>query len=260
MTTTEQLVPARMAGWRSGLGILLRKELHQWWGTRLWWLQLGTWVVILNGITVGVLMDAGTPAARLEEAVQTFFLVGAFAIGVGAVLTAQGAVVAEKELGTAAWVMSKPASRPAFVLAKLGALAAGFLVTAILVPSVVFVAEVGLGLPVPLDLAGFTLGAAVVAVAVLYYLALTLALGTMFSGRGPVAGIGMGFLLFGMFGKGMLPPVVVLATPWTLGDVASATALGDALTFEPLIPIAFTLTWTVVLVGLAIRRFGREEF
>jgi ABC-2 type transport system permease protein len=249
-----------MAGWRSGLGNLIRKELRQWWGTRLWWLQLVTWVVILNGITAGVLADAGAPAARLEEAVQTFLLVGAFAIGVGAVLTAQGAVVAEKELGTAAWVMSKPASRPAFVLAKLGALGAGFLVTAILVPSVVFVAEVGLGLPVPLDIGRFGLGVAVVALAVLYYLALTLALGTVFTGRGPVAGIGMGFLLVGMFGKGMLPPAVVLATPWTLGDVASSAALGDSLTFNPLVPVAATATWTVVLVGVAIWRFGREEF
>ena len=61
-----------------------------------------------------------------------------------------------------------------------------------------------------------------------------------------------------MFGTAMLPPVVVLATPWMLGEVAASTALGDSLTFDPLVPIAFTIRGAVVLVAVAIRRFGWE--
>ena len=40
---------------------------------------------------------------------------------IAVVAKTQGAIIGEKQLGTAAWVLSKPASRRAFVLAKLRA-------------------------------------------------------------------------------------------------------------------------------------------
>ena len=64
---------------------------------------------------------------------------GATAIGIGVIVTVQGAIVGEKELGTAAWVISKPVSRASFIVAKLVGHGVGFLVTALVVPAVVFV-------------------------------------------------------------------------------------------------------------------------
>jgi ABC-2 type transport system permease protein len=255
------LVPAHLGGWHSGLGNLFRKELRQWWGTRLWWAQLLTWVVILNGTAAAAMADpVMAPAALVEEAVKTFMLVAATAIGIGAVLTAQGVIVGEKELGTAAWVMSKPVSRPSFVLAKLGALTVGFFVTALLVPAMIYVAEAELLLPHSISYPRLAAGVAVVGLAVLFYLALTVALGTVFAGRGPIAGIGIGLLLAGIFFKGMLPPALVLLTPWTLGDVAGSIALNSAASFDWRLPVVATATWTVSLIGMAIWRFTRDEF
>jgi ABC-2 type transport system permease protein len=208
-----------------------------------------------------VMLDSGmAPDALVQEAVQTFLLVGATAIGIGVVLTIQGAVVGEKELGTAAWVMSKPVSRTSFVLAKLIGHSVGFFVTAVLIPSIVFVVEARFLLPVQLDYGRFALAVAVLTLSVLFYVVLTIALGCAFKGRGPVAGIGIGLILVGQFFKGMLPLPLVLFTPWLLGDTASSFALASRPDFNRMIPITATAVATLVFIFLAMWRFRREEF
>ena len=260
-TAESPLVPVHTTGWRDGLGNLVRKELGQWWATRLWWVQTLIWVVLLNGVAAVIIVQAGMPPEELvTEAVQTFLLMGAMTTGIGVVLTIQGAVVGEKELGTAAWVMSKPASRASFVLAKLIGYSVGFLATALLIPSLIFVVQAQLMLPVSLDYAQFALAVAIVALSVLFYVVLTIALGCMFKGRGPVAGIGIGLVLVGQFFKGMIPLPLVMATPWLLGDVATSYALASPPDFNRMVPIIVTAAAAVALVWVAIWRFQREEF
>jgi ABC-2 type transport system permease protein len=268
MTTTptaafeSPLILVHTTGWRGGLGNLVRKELGQWWTTRMWWVQTVLWLFLLNGVTTAFMLNTGgmTPDQALLETVQTFLLVAATVIVIGVVLTIQGSVVGEKELGTAAWVMSKPASRASFTVAKLIAHSVGFLATAVVIPSIVFLVEARYLLSAPVDYGSFAVGVAVVGLSVIFYVILTIALGTMFNGRGPVAGIAVGFILAGQFFKGMLPLPLVLATPWLLGDVASSFAIGSQPEFNRTIPIIATLLGSVVLVILALWRFEREEF
>jgi len=260
-TAESPLVPVHTTGWRVGLGNLVRKELGQWWATRMWWVQTLIWVVLLNGVATVIMLQAGMPPEELvTEAVQTFLLMGAMTIGIGVVLTIQGAVVGEKEMGTAAWVMSKPASRASFVVAKLIGYSVGFLATALLIPSLIFVVQAQLMLPVSLDYGQFALAVGIVAVSVLFYVVLTVALGCMFKGRGPVAGLGIGLVLVGQFFKGMIPLPLVMATPWLLGDVATSYALTSPPDFNRMVPIIVTAAAAVALVCVAIWRFQREEF
>ena len=38
------LRPVAAGGWRGGFSNLLRKELGQWWGTKMWWvISAGLW-------------------------------------------------------------------------------------------------------------------------------------------------------------------------------------------------------------------------
>jgi len=264
-TTTparSTLTPVQTQGWRGGLRNLVRKELGQWWTTRMWWIQTLLWILLLNGVTTVVMLETqGMTADQvMQEALQTFLLVAATAVGIGVVLTIQGSVVGEKEMGTAAWVMSKPASRASFVLAKLIAHSVGFLTTAILIPSIVFLVEARYLLTAPIDYASFGIAIAVLALSVVFYVILTITMGTVFKGRGPVAGIGIGLILAGQFFKGMLPLPLVMATPWLLGDVASSFAIGTQPDFNRTTPIVATVIASVVFAGLALWRFEREEF
>jgi ABC-2 type transport system permease protein len=259
------LQPVAASGWRGGLANLLRKELGQWWGTKMWWVQLLIWLVIVNGITTIVMIDnagagAMTPLEQLQDVIQTFLLMGAVVIGIGIVTTVQGSIVGEKQLGTAAWVMSKPASRPAFILAKAVAHGLGFGITAVLVPTTILIVETRLLVPLPLSLLPFLASVGLLALSLFFYLMLTLMLGTFFNSRGPITGIGIGLLLAGLFFKGMFPPAVISITPWLLPDISTAVALGMPLPDNWLMPILVAAGWIGMFTAVALWRFSREEF
>ena len=261
LAARKGLVPVHERARMGGFGNMLRKELGQWWGTRTWWVQILIWMLILNGITTIVaLTETGTPEAVLQEAVQTFLDIAVLAVGIGTIIVAQGAIVGEKQLGTAAWVMSKPASRSAFILAKTLAYAIGYGITAILIPSAIFIITIRQLIPVQLALMPFIAGVALAALGQLFYLTLTLMLGTFFSSRGPIAGIGIVFIMTGLLLNGFIPFQVLIVSPWPLPDVAAGLALGTELPSVWPVPIIAVAVWIVVMTAVALWRFEREEF
>jgi len=261
LAARKGLIPVRESARLGGFGNMLRKELGQWFGTRTWWVQTLIWVLILDGIsTITALTETATPQEMLAEVVGTFIAVGIGTIGIGTVIAVQGAMVGEKQLGTAAWVMSKPASRSAFILAKMLAYAIGYGITAIIIPAVIFITVTGRLLPLPIATGPFLIGLALMALGQLFYLSLTLMLGTFFSSRGPIAGIGIGFIMTGLLLKSFIPLPVQIVTPWPLPDVASGLVLGTELPSVWPIPIIGTMIWIVLMTAVALWRFGREEF
>jgi len=257
LAARKGLIPVREHTRLGGFGNMLRKELGQWWGTRMWWVQTLIWVLILNGIsTIVALTETGTPGEVLQEVVQTFLPMSVGFIGIGTIISVQGVIVGEKQLGTAAWTMSKPVSRSAFILAKTLAYAIGYLVTAV----TIFLFTVRRLVPEQLPLIPFLYGDAIVVLGQLFYLTLTLMLGTFFSSRGPIAGIGIGFVMAGLLLKGFIPMPVLIVTPWPLVDISGGLALGTSLPSIWPIPIVATTIWIVVFTIVALWRFGREEF
>jgi ABC-2 type transport system permease protein len=262
--TNPGLQAVKEHGVRRGFANLLHNENRLWWGTRKWLIHLLLWLIVLNGlillIGLGETQDANNPVSLYETLVQVFFQIGAFATGIGVVTAAQGAIVREKQLGTAAWVMSKPVARSAFVLAKFVAYAVSFVSLAIVVPSAIFYGESILLAGRAPELAGFLASMGIMVMHTLFYLALTLLLGTLFTTRGPIGGIAMGMLFAGFLLPNVLPEAAVLAFPWMLKDLAVGLVLGSALPAVWPIPIVATIVWTALFLGVALWRFGREEF
>jgi len=261
LAARKGLIPVRESVRLGGFGNMFRKELGQWWGTRTWWVQIILWVLILNGIsTIVALTESMPPQDLLQEVVQTFLAMSISAVGIGSIVTVQSAIVGEKQLGTAAWVMSKPASRAAFILSKTLAYAIGYGITAILIPSTIFYFTVRQLIPLPLPLVPFLAGMALVALGQLFYLSLTLMLGTIYNSRGPIAGIGIAIIMTGLLLKGFIPFQVLIVTPWPLPDVAAGLVLGMPLPPVWPVPIITVAGWVVVMTAVALWRFGREEF
>lgn len=261
----QSLQLASATGWRRGLANLLRKELGQWWGTKMWLIQLIIWVLLLNGIPTIIMSEyassGGIPMSQqLEEVVATFLQMQMFTVAIGIVITVQGAIVSEKQLGTAAWVMSKPASRSAFIVAKTIAYIIGFGVTAVLIPTIVFLLIAQLGFSLPISLPYFLVGLSISALHLLFYLMLTVMLGVFFNSRGPITGIGLGLLLTGMMVKNIFPLALQAFTPWLLPDVSAGLAFQQTLPDIWPIPIVACAIWVVVFTAAALWRFGREEF
>jgi len=189
-----------------------------------------------------------------------------FSLSIAAISMAQDSILGEKHSGTAAWVLSKPLRRPAFVLAKLIAIGLGILVTGILLPGAVAYFQLthfGLKGLTPVGFAG---AMGLVALHMLFYLTLALMLATLFNGRGPVLGISLGILLSGLmilfFAN--TPGLLLAILPWRLvmplgqGPLVGYLALGAPL--PTVTPIIATAVWCLLFTGVAIWRIRREEF
>jgi ABC-2 type transport system permease protein len=252
----------------TGFFNLLRNENTLWWRTRRWLVNTITWVAILDGILV-IMLGASSgetlpPSFNLSaEGTIVFLTLTLIALAIGAVIIGQGAIIDEKQSGTAAWILSKPASRTAFILAKLIAHSLGLLVTGILIPgAIAFVVLTAVG-------GSFAIGnyAAALAIALLnvvFYLAFTMMLGTLSNGRGAAIGIPIAFLLAYQLFLGLAPWLANI-TPW--GFLTSATSRTPSIALValgraelPLMPIVATAIWCVLFTAIALWRFGREEF
>jgi ABC-2 type transport system permease protein len=264
MSTPSALLPVRTTGWRSGFANLLSKETGAWWRTRGWLIQTIIWVAILDGI-LAMLLFTGPGSADVppNEAMGVFLTMSLVALAIGATIIGQEAVIDEKRSGTAAWVLSKPASRVAFILSKLIAHGLGLLVTGILIPgALAFVMLSAAGSSI--SVGGFVAALGIAFLNVLFYLALTLMLGTLSDGRGAAIGIPIAFLFsYQIFLS--LAPWLADITPWgfMVGAGSPVPPIAQAafgLGNLPLTPILATVVWCVLFTVVALWRFGREEF
>jgi len=268
MASTTVLQPVKESGWRRGLANLLRKENGEWWHTRRWWLQTLLWLLIVNGIlAIGLWVvpvvdpeDTSDTMDNLGIFIQLMAMFPMFAV----IVFTQGAIIGEKQSGTAAWIMSAPVSRSAFILAKLTANAIGFFVIIILVQGLVAYVQLSLSDGSSLPIAPYLAMLALLSLYLLFYLALTLMLGTFFDTRGPVLGIAIAVAIGSMLGvgnlfAGFLPWLTVLL-PEAIPGILTLLVQGEPLPDVWPIPIILISVYSLLFIALAIWRFDREEF
>jgi ABC-2 type transport system permease protein len=267
--TTFQVVNER--GWRRGFANLLRHENGTWWRTRRWWINTLIWLVVINGTLLAMLSSSGEETAALErtpeqvlaEARLVFVVMAGLFGTIGAIIAMQGSIIDEKKSGTAAWILSKPASRPAFILAKLVANVLALFVVVLLVQGAIAYVQLTLYNGSTPPLMPFVSGMALLGLHMLFYLTLTLMLGTLFHDRGPVIGIPIGILFSAMFLMGYLGQAAYLM-PWMIIPSGNVQGLAiEAMLGQPLttnMPVWATIVWIIVFVGVALWRFEREEF
>lgn len=266
MTTDTGLQEMTGNSWRRGLQPLLRRENGRWWASRRWIMQLLLWTLPLNGLLAfalyllpNVAAAEGEPlsaAQVLAEGQQLFFGLGVIALSLGAIVLLQDAYIEEKTSGTAEWVLSKPVSRTAYVLAKLLPNVLVMAVMMLLIPGLV-----GYFIMWSFDASAFTLSSflaswGIVALNLFFYITLTLLLGVLFNTRAPLLSIALGSL----FGGSLIPVADILQfTPWKLGSLVLFPVMG-----EPLPPVAITMlvstaVWSLLFIVVAIWQFNRQE-
>jgi ABC-2 type transport system permease protein len=282
MASNVALHPTRNYRWFSGFGNIFSKENHQWWGTRKWLIQVAVWLVLINGFvlfisvilpnlpktkeelqTLSASEAAAVKAEIAKQGLNLFFVFSGLIAGAGVVVFAQDALIGEKRSGTAAWMLSKPVSRTAFLLGKLAADGIGVVVTIVIVQGAIgyFVlrAATGISFQVPNFLAAMGL----VAMVLIFLLSLTYMLGSLSDSRGLVVGIPL--LLITMTQYENMVPVLAKTMPWNLvvqnqysDSMAILLAKGEPLTI--ITPIIGTAVMTVLFIVVAAWRINREEF
>jgi ABC-2 type transport system permease protein len=262
MAANSVFVPVEERGWRRGLRNLLRAGFAEWWMTSTWWTHALIWSGILNLMMAGIVLWA--QEIQPVEGVGFLSLFGGLFPTVAVVIILQGAIVGEKQNGTAAWVLSKPVSRTAYVLGKLVPNAVSMPITMLLIPMAVgFVFLNAAGVRVRVG--NFLPGVLVVVLNMLFYVALTVMLGAVFDKRGGVIAIPLG-LLFGQQYLINAVPALADVMPWGLAlpiggeittSIAASLMLGNTpLTVAPVVTVAVA---TVLFVVVAIWRFREVE-
>jgi ABC-2 type transport system permease protein len=251
-----------------GFANLYQKESRAWWNTRRWWVNGLLWLVLIGGPII--FMIYGLPALAavtggsleketggpLVRGLQGFFEVGGMAITIGVIILCQGLVIDEKQTGLVEWIMAKPVQRKAYVLAKLCSSLVVILVLLIALPGAAAYGLLFLRGGEPFPLQPFIAGTAVLVLHSLFYMTLTIMLGTFFNSRSPILGITFGIYFAGMF---MFKPFVYVG-PWMLAKfstpIANSISLPPDLLWPPLIA---TLVWCVVFTCAALIKFERTE-
>jgi ABC-2 type transport system permease protein len=188
-----------------------------------------------------------------DAVIQLTKNVGQFGVII-AILVTMGTVAAEKERGTAAFILTKPVTRVAFVVAKVVAI--GSLLAIALVVSGAFAWAYTAILFEPLPVAGFAGAVALLWLSLAVFAAITF-LASVVAPSGIVAG-GIGFGAFVLAGILAVLPGVGAYLPTSLWGAADQVAVG--IVPEPLLgPVLFNVAVIAAAIGLAAAIFRRQE-
>lgn len=173
-----------------------------------------------------------TPSSANDRGISylTLFLwLGNTLLSIGTIILAQGTIIEEKLTQTLLWICSKPLSPAGFILAKFSAYAVFLGIIALAAPAIfTYVAAIMSGLPSHVSLLNYLVAIWLVYLVVLFILALTLMLGSIFNQVRAVTAIAL-FILFGGTGLNSTPQLRQLEpyTVWALQRHATATAIGQ---------------------------------
>lgn len=251
----------------TGFRVLLRKELLE--QLRTWRLLIVAIVFVVFGIgspilarytpelvkaLAGTQLQISIPPPTIADAF-TQFLKNLGQTGIlAAILLAMGSVASEKERGTAALLLTKPASRGAFLAAKLAAIGATLMVGIALSALGAFI-YTWLLFSAP-DVPGFLAMTALLFLSLLAYASLTFLGSTLTRSAMAAAAIGIGAMVVLALISAL--PTIGAYAPGNLN--APALALAEGHTPEVLIgPILTTVGLVAAAFGLAWLSFRRQE-
>lgn len=251
----------------TGFVPLLRKELLEQWRTRrlpivaIVFLAFGLSSPVLARYLPEIVRALGTGGVTIEVPEPTTrdavdqFLKNLGQVGIlTAILLTMGSVANEKERGTAAFILSKPAGRAAFLTAKLVAIGATLLVSLVLasVGGYLYTAIL-FGAP---SVGGWAAMTLLLLLSLLGYAALTFLGSALTRSSVAAAGLGVG----GLVGLALVSalPNVARFTPNGLSVPAMALALGaDAP--DALVAVVANIGLVAVLAFAAWLAFRRQE-
>ena len=170
-------------------------------------------------------------------------------------LLAMGSVAWEKERGTAGMILTKPASRAAFLAAKLVAISATLGVGVVLGLGIAFVYTLLL-YPTIFPLGGYVAMALLLWWMTVIYAAITM-LGSTIT-RSAIAAAGIGLVALIVFGIVGALPVIGPYMPSSLAGPALKLVLGED-AGDILGPVLFNLALVPALFGLTWLAFRRQE-
>jgi len=250
-------------GWRRGLTNLIENESARWWKTSRWWRTSLLWMAI-TGFMLGAVLFGKDPGA-IDDGYMIYAVFAGVFPAVAVIILMQGVLVGEKKSGTAAWVLSKPVSRTAFILAKFLANSFSVLIFMVILPGLVAFVIFSIRMNAMVNPLNFVIAMGVIFINQLFYLSLAMMLGVLFNSRGPVIGIPLALLFAQQYLIGFLP-FLRNFLPWNLivplgeqsNSVVASLLAGQPVTSWTM--VLFVSVECVLFLAISLWRFKKEEF
>lgn len=258
--------PAKRAtrgGMFLGFGTVLRKELTEW--------KRGRAALIIGGVSIAsaifttvipFIVEAsgeaaqGPPLSMDPTANVLLGWRGGQTVAVITVLATMALLSAERDRGTLAWNMTNPVSPTSIIASKFIAAMLVIGVAAVLVPLAVSVAVATIAYGAVPDLATVGLFGLLFLTLPMFYVALTIALGTFVKSTAGVAGLAFAIMFVPPLFGGLLP-IVNEVSPTSIGTWAMAAATGAGASTLTL--AGWAASMAVLVVGAKLI-FDRQEF
>ncbi len=255
-------------GWLAGFRNMFANENVQWWRTGKWLTHLIVWFILLDVLIIAnlyILPVVFSQEPRInstekivQQATGMFFTLAGLYLPAGIVILVHDSIIRERELGTMAWIMSKPVSRPSFVLSKMAANVIAIMIIMVVVPGIVAYGVLSLYTGGLINATGFAVGLGIMALLCLFYLCMTFLMGTITQSRYAVIGFGVIYLFLGLTAAGLLPDIAPYFV-WDLSGLARDIAIGNSLPSDYLIQVIAALAWAVIMAAIAIRQIQQVE-
>jgi ABC-2 type transport system permease protein len=224
------------------------------------------WSVLLGGATallLGVLHENG------DQALGLVFGFGLSLQALAVIVLGSAQVLGERQSGLAAWLLSKPASRAAYIIAKAVSDGLAVAATVVLVPfAVVLAVAVALTGRQDAWLPGFALALPVVLLALLFWHSFALLLSVVAGSRLVAVAVPAALLLFGsaafvLAGAAPRDPLragVVLLAPWSSQNSVLPLLQGSwRLSATTLVPLVAAAGWTLLDYAVAVVAMRRLD-
>jgi ABC-2 type transport system permease protein len=184
--------------------------------------------------------------------------VAALLTTVGVVVLTQGVMLDERRSGTLEWVLTRPVSRTAFVVAKAAAHTIPVLVALIVVPwtgvyTVLSTQVDGVWPPGP-----FLAVAGLAALLVVFTVALTVLLGTRTTNRGLVIGVPIAAVML-YDGVHTIARDLAGQLPFPSETTTVAVQLATGAPLSSAVALAAALAWTTAAITAVCWRFEHEQ-
>ncbi len=242
-----------------GLSNLLQAEFSRW-RTWDWYIMAIIWVGVIAVSTLGMFLSPDTTAT--EVVLILGFMIGMFPV-IAVVIIMQDEIVSHRETGTIAWLLSKPVTRPSFILSKLISNIVGVVISMVIVPGIVVYLEFVVFKGITLSPVQYILGFSLVAINLIFYLSLTLMLGTVFEQRGGIIAIPLtlclGYsIIMNLAAQIPIHPMSMFFPAGTDVSLFGSLILGTPL--DSILPIISAILFIIVFIFISIWKFNKEEF
>jgi ABC-2 type transport system permease protein len=250
--------------WITGLSNLLNFELGLWFKTHRWWIQTLIWVLLLDGslfMTLTVASSGILAAEQLNlglfEFVSIYIGLFGFVTPLAIIFIVHNTILYEKQSGITSWILSKPVSRPAYVLAKFLGNYLGLIFTIVLIPGIIAYLLLSFGFLGELLNPSFLVGFGLLMLETAFYASFTLMLSTLFRQQVTVLAVAVGFFLSQQILTALFPPIVSLLPFALSGVIFTPFALSQQLPI--ILPIILTSLYCLAAILFAVWRFKKEE-